>query len=334
MVAATLLRGVYIFEVDTTEEQDRQIIAKFNDSANKANFNGITRNCADFTRGIINTYFPHAVKADYINDFGMTSPKAVARTFTKYALRHPDLHFRVLHFPQVPGTIKRSSEVRAGTEQLYRSKKLLVPMLIFADHELPFVAGSYLLLGRFSPEHAFEKYPAADVGASIAAVSPEREELLGTSAQWKDYRREMKSILQENAATIDQEELAHFFKHIDGRATAFVDADGSAWLELTENGEPLRIGVSASTALAKDSNSESAYKLLLASAATYSRAPSIAAKPCRSSDRIGPICSARWQRWQRYRRDPNRPPKALGPWPCGALARSKKTPPLPQSQLN
>jgi hypothetical protein len=268
MVAATLIRGVYIFQVDTTEEQDRQIIAKFNDSANKANFNGITRNCADFTRGIINIYFPHAVKADYINDFGMTSPKAVARTFTKYALHHPDLHFRVLHFPQVPGTIKRSSEVRAGTEQLYRSKKLLVPMLIFADHELPFVAGSYLLLGRFSPEHTFEKYPAAGVDASVAEVSPEREELLGTSAQWKDYHREMKSILQENQAIVDQGEFAHFFKHIDAQATAFMNADGSAWMELTENGEPLRIGVSASNALAQDSNLELACKLLLARTAT------------------------------------------------------------------
>ena len=52
-----------------------------------------------------------------MNDFGMTSPKAVARTFTRYALRHPEANFRVQHFAQVPGTIKRSRECRAGTEQ-------------------------------------------------------------------------------------------------------------------------------------------------------------------------------------------------------------------------
>src|SRR5208283_5877040 len=118
-------------------------------------FNGVTRNCADFTRRVINTYFPHAVNRDVINDFGMTSPKAVARTFTRYALHHPESNFRVLHFAQVPGTIKRSSEVRAGTEQLVRSKKWLVPMLIFADHELPFVAATYFLTGRFNPGHTF-----------------------------------------------------------------------------------------------------------------------------------------------------------------------------------
>ncbi len=61
----------------------------------------------------------------------MTSPKAVARTFTHYALRHPELNLRVMHFAQVPGTIKRSSDVRAGTEQLFRSKNSSFPWLSF-----------------------------------------------------------------------------------------------------------------------------------------------------------------------------------------------------------
>lgn len=164
MVAATLIRSVYIFAVDTTVDQDRALIAEFNNSVNKNDFNGVTRNCADFTRRVINTYFPHAVNRDYLNDFGMTSPKAVARTFTRYALRHPESNFRVLHFAQVSGTIKRSSEVRAGTEQLYHSKKLLVPMILLADHELPFVAASYLLTGRFNPERVFEEHAAAGPG--------------------------------------------------------------------------------------------------------------------------------------------------------------------------
>jgi len=112
----------------------------------------MTRNCADFTRRVINTYFPGATGPDYINDFGITSPKAIARSFTRYAKRHPEARFRVLHFAQIPGTIKRSSVARTGTEQLFRSKKLLVPMLIFADHVLPFVAASYIFTGRFNPQ--------------------------------------------------------------------------------------------------------------------------------------------------------------------------------------
>src|SRR5215510_6471544 len=131
MVAATLIRGVYVFVIDTTVEQDKALIAQFNLAPNENHFNGITRNCADFTKRVINTYFPHAANTDYLNDFGMTSPKAIARSFVHYGAKNPELNLRVLHFAQVPGTIKRSSEVRSGTEQLYRSKKLLIPMLIF-----------------------------------------------------------------------------------------------------------------------------------------------------------------------------------------------------------
>ena len=104
---------MYMFVVNTTVEQDLALIEQFNAEANENHFNGMTRNCADFTRRIINTYFPNATGPDYINDFGMTSPKAIARSFTRYAHRHPDSGFRVLHFAQVPGTIKRSSECRA-----------------------------------------------------------------------------------------------------------------------------------------------------------------------------------------------------------------------------
>ena len=46
MVAATFIRSVYIFVVDTTVEQDKELIAEFNQSDNKNRFNGFTRNCA------------------------------------------------------------------------------------------------------------------------------------------------------------------------------------------------------------------------------------------------------------------------------------------------
>lgn len=89
MVAATLIRSVYIFVIDTTVEQDKELISQFNASLNENHFNGITRNCADFTKRVVNTYFPDAATTDYINDFGMTSPKAIARSFVRYAARNP-----------------------------------------------------------------------------------------------------------------------------------------------------------------------------------------------------------------------------------------------------
>jgi hypothetical protein len=282
MVAATLIRSIYIFAVDTTVDQDRAIIAEFNDSVNKNNFNGVTRNCADFTKHIINTYFPHAASRDFLNDFGMTSPKAVARTFTHYALRHPESNFRVMHFAQVAGTIQRSSEVRAGTEQLYRSKKLLVPMILFADHELPFVAASYLLTGRFNPEHEFEKYPAAGPSTEDftpppmlqAAESPEAQrQIVGSPVEWKEYKSELNVIVEGNKAELDRHDLPHFLKQLDRNGTASIDSDGSVWMELVEDGEPLKVGVSANNALARASNPHLSYKFLLARTACVLKSP-------------------------------------------------------------
>src|SRR5262249_5843110 len=142
---------------DTTRKQDQAFIDDFNAAPNENHFNGVTRNCADFTRRIVNSYFPHATKGDYLNDFGMTSPQAIARSFSHYAHHQGDASFRVYHFAQVPGAIKRSTPARTGTEQLYRSKKLLLPMLAFAPHELPFFAASHVLTGRFNPQRELER---------------------------------------------------------------------------------------------------------------------------------------------------------------------------------
>jgi hypothetical protein len=281
MVAATMIRSVYIFAVDTTAEQDEKFIAELNNLPNKSNFNGITRNCADFTRGVINFYFPHAVYRDYLNDFGMESPKAVARTFTRYALHHPDSNFRAMHFAQVPGTMKRSSEVRAGTEQLFRSKKLLIPMALFAEHALPVVAASYLLTGRFNPEHTFEKYPAAGPDAEnpnaqalqAAITADERVQVVGTSKDWKQYRKALDSTVQANKDIIDKHGLSDFFKDLDREGTATVDEDGSLWMDLSEEGEPLRVGLSANNALSSGSNPQLAYKFLLARTSGVLKSP-------------------------------------------------------------
>ena len=281
MVAATLVRSVYIFAVDTTLEQDKQLIAEFNTSANKNDFNGFKRNCADFTRRVIDVYFPKAVRRDYINDFGMTSPKAVARTFTQYAEQHPESNFRVMHFAQVPGTIERSSEVRAGTEQLYRSKKWLVPMTVLAYHELPFAAGSYLLIGRFNPEHTFEKNAVVAPGDGLAALAApqsaattdEKRAYVGGSNDWKAYREAFEAFLEESKSEIDRGEVKHVFKELDKGATALADPDGSVWMDIVENGEPLRVGVSANNVLARGSNVHVAYKLLLARAQSELKSP-------------------------------------------------------------
>jgi len=162
MVGATLERSMYMFVVKTSLEQDEALIAEFNSSPNVNHFNGLTRNCADFTRRVMNSYFPHAVSPDYINDFLITTPKAAAHSLTRYATQHPELDMRVLHFTQIPGTIKRSYECRSGTEEIYRSKKFVVPLAVFAWEGVPAAFSTYILTGRFNPEHQFEAHASVD----------------------------------------------------------------------------------------------------------------------------------------------------------------------------
>ena len=295
MVGATLERSLYIFVVETSIEQDRALIAEFNSLPNQNHFNGITQNCATFTRHIINTYYPHSTRADYLNDFGLITPKAIARSFTHYAEKHPEAHLRVLHFAQLPGTIKRSTECRNVTEQLYHSKKLLVPMVLFANQGLPFVAASYLLTGRFNPEHALEHHPsseAADVNEEIkdakaqndvsreeqleALLNQESAQLIGTAEEWKQYRQEFGSLTNEAISREiipNADFLGRLYKYLDRAGALSVDANGALWLNISQGGKPAKLGLSASNILASGTDSQWAYALTLARADHYLKSP-------------------------------------------------------------
>lgn len=295
MVGATLERSIYIFVVATSLEQDRTLIAQFNALPNQNHFNGVTRNCAEFSRRVINTYFPHAARADYLNDFGLITPKAIARSFTHYGEHHPEAHLRVLHFAQLPGTIKRSTECRSGTEQLYHSKKLLVPMILFADHELPFMAATYLLTGRFNPEHELEQHPTADSSDMAqeirqaksekdapreqqleSVVNQESAQLVGTALEWKQYREEFGSLTNEairREIIPNYDFLGRLFKYLDRSGTLSVDANGAFWLDISEGGKPAKLGLSASNVFASGTDSQWAYALTLARANHYLKSP-------------------------------------------------------------
>lgn len=286
-VGAGFERSVYIFVIHTTTQQDLDLIADFNSRPNEDHFNGFTHNCANFTRDVINKYFPHAVRPDYINDFGMTSPKAVARSFAHYAARRPDDDYHVLHFGQLPGTIKRSNKNRAGTEQLFHAKKWVIPLAFLASHEiLPAAFGSYILFGRFNPQKELERHPTSHAteleheiklaqaqkdGPLIAELKTEsiqeRADALGDSQIWAQYREKYDSLVREamsegifgNAGWIGR-----VFKHLDRAGTPHVDKDGAVWMNLRENGQSRKVGLSATNIFSADSDFPMAYELMLA----------------------------------------------------------------------
>jgi hypothetical protein len=288
MVGADSERTLYILVVSTTVEQDRALIEKFNNAPNVNHFNGMRRNCADFAKDVINTYFPHAARRNAVNDFGMTSPKGVARSFANYAHKEPESDYHVMHFAQLPGTTKRSTECREGTEQLYRSKKLLVPMAFFAWHELPVAVGSYVLTGRFNPEHEFEEHATArevELNHQITlakeddnlddaqfarwevARKSEKVSVVGSPQQWQDYRAQFEVILAqavEDGTIENREALERFAKELGEKGTASVDRNGAPWVEIEQDGRAARVGVSPANLFAPGSDRTLAYKLMLA----------------------------------------------------------------------
>jgi hypothetical protein len=285
MVGATLERSMYMFVVNTSVEQDRALIAEVNSQPNVNHFHGLTRNCADFTRRVMNFYFPKSVKPDYMNDFLITTPKAVAHSLTKYAQDNPELDFRVLHFAQIPGTIKRSSECRSGTEQLYHSKKLLIPLAVFAWQGIPAVAASYALTGRFNPEHVFEAHPSTQaLGADDYLSAPargytvsvqqlaaeeklKRDEIVGSKDEWLQYRANLDVAVEQaihDEIIPNRNYLKRVFKILGEGNSISVDERGDLWMALPEQETPVRVGLSAGNILAPDSDTQFAYQIILA----------------------------------------------------------------------
>ncbi len=181
MVGGTFVRQIHLFRVKTTVEEDARLVEEFSALPNENHYNGFTRNCADFARGVINRYFPDAAKPDHLNDFGMTSPKAISKSFSHFAEKRPELAFTAERFDQLPGPMRRSSPCRKGTEVSFRMKKWFIPLIVVRSHELPFFVAAYAITGRFNPDREVRKY------------QPEEE--VDSHVDWRVYESRFREIL-------------------------------------------------------------------------------------------------------------------------------------------
>ena len=119
LVGSAYDRTIYGFSLATTPEQDAALIARFNDRRNVEHYNGAFRNCADFARTTINDLFPHAIRRNFIADFGLTTPKSVARGLSALRLEASGCRVpRLQGLPRFPGSLPRSHAVLGVTESL------------------------------------------------------------------------------------------------------------------------------------------------------------------------------------------------------------------------
>jgi hypothetical protein len=188
LVGASYDRRIYGFQVQTTSEEDEMFMARFNDSRNANHFNLFFHNCADFSRVLLNIYYPHAVHRNFFVDLGLTTPKQVARSLTKYAKNHPEVEFSTFMIPQVPGSIKRSHPIDGVLEAVIKSKKYVVPITVLSPEVTAGMVVAYLTDGRFhAPKDAQQVMvpsetdqpaalePATDAGPRVPLPLPDKQ---------------------------------------------------------------------------------------------------------------------------------------------------------------
>jgi hypothetical protein len=265
LVGAAFSRDIYAFRVKTTREQDLALVNEFNALPNVNRYNGFTRNCADFTRRLMNLYFPGSVKADRLNDFGMTSPKAVAKSLADYGKRHPELEYSVERYTQVAGAIRRSRDNRKGTEVIFRAKKWpILPLLIAGSPFVIYSAAAYYLTGHFNPEHEYETHSARQ--ASGLTKEAERE-------AWERYQDRFPAVREQavrDGVFAREKDIDGYFQLAAREGRTGLDAAGLPVLEMGS----ARAGLTRETLTQPDSDPLVAERLMLARvSATLKAAP-------------------------------------------------------------
>lgn len=148
LIGVAYERRMYAFRFNTTPDQDDAIIAKMNDGKNESNFQLLFNNCSDFSRRVLNEYFPRTFRRSVFPDAGMTTPKQIAYKLERYTKKHPEIQLEIFEIPQVPGYRRLSRSNKSISESLITTV-YAVPIAIVN----PYLAGGlfvdYVVRGRY-----------------------------------------------------------------------------------------------------------------------------------------------------------------------------------------
>lgn len=306
MLGVAINRDVYALTVKTTPEQDSKLLADFQKIANVSNFSNTYNNCADFARDTINMIFPGATHRDVLNDFTMTTPKAIAHSFTRFATARPELNFHIVKYSQIDGAIRRSLNNRHFTEKAIVSKKYFLSMAFTMPELIPIMGLTYLTTGWYNVDTQYKKYAGEEIAEinllakrlkyrkliSSFAVVPDRlptlgeldkrraahrEEMFGTEQLWRDYRKQFDPMLAkavEKRYFLDTKEVQTFYKDLELQSEPELDRDGQLVLKVNDRGTIETVGLTKHNLLSPDNSRRLAYKLMLAKVNAVLSAPS------------------------------------------------------------
>lgn len=240
LVGSSYDRTIYGFEIETTPEQDEALIRKLNSSPNESHFHLVSRNCADFAKDVLNTYYPRALHRSIVADVGMTTPKQMAKMLTRFSAKHPDLRFSRLVIAQVPGGMQRSTPVHGVVESFLKSKKYIVPSVVVSPIFAGVVAAVYVGTGagRFEP----------DRGAMVYVVGGDPQAPLGKE-DLRAYQVELKHLLAGAYPEKSNQKADRAWEHLQSRSKVDVDDQGRPVLEMEVGGTAVKVGNSAENVL-------------------------------------------------------------------------------------
>lgn len=198
VIGTVFNRDIYAFTLKTTAAEDAAFLEKFNLRPNQSRWQTLYHNCADFAREVLNLYFPHAARRDVLNDFTMTTPKAIAKSLTRYATHRPERLFYMTKYSQLSGPIRRSLDNRKFSEMAIRSKKYLIPQIILKQSLLAIFATSYYTTGYFNAPQQYKKYG-----------SPEIAELNLAESQLKKQPRGQERVLDKYRVNFVEDDTSH-----------------------------------------------------------------------------------------------------------------------------
>ncbi|MGD0345785.1 MAG: hypothetical protein ABSA85_03460 [Terracidiphilus sp.] len=167
LVGAAYERRIYAFRFQTTPEHDDALIQQMNAGPNRTHFDLLFSNCADFSRLVLNSYFPHTFRRSIFPDAGMTTPKQTTYRLVRYARKHPDTQLTVFEIPQIPG-YRHSSHSAKGIDESFVTTIYAIPIAIMN----PYLAGGlfvdYLVRGR---HHFIPKDPQIMGPGNLSALT-------------------------------------------------------------------------------------------------------------------------------------------------------------------
>lgn len=152
LVGAAYQRRIYAFRFNTTPEQDDKLIARLNSGPNHSHFHMLTRNCADFSRTILDVYFPHRFHRSIFPDLGITTPKQMTDKLVRYARHHPETDLTIFEIPQIPG-FRHFSHKNKDIAESFVTTAYAVPITMISPYITGGLLVDYIVRGRYQLIH-------------------------------------------------------------------------------------------------------------------------------------------------------------------------------------